>query len=111
MRTQTYQLNGFGIFINPNQKKVILNVTFHCAGILPFQRMRIEFSRNNSVFLQVLDDFIESNQLLFVVCVPLQILFELTALFNDVHNSTTMKSSSPTRPCQKRQVSCHSELP
>lgn len=90
MASQSDQLDSASVLIDPNQKEIPLYVTFHSAIIISLQLVRVKFLRNLSGFLQMSDHGIQGNKFLLVVLITLEIFLELTALFNDIHDTTMM---------------------
>lgn len=77
------------LLIYPDQKKIILHMTLHKAGIIPFKHMWIIIIRNTAGFLQKGQYLHQALDFLRFVLVPFKVLLELTCIFENPHNSVS----------------------
>ena len=77
------------LLIYPDQKKIILHMTLHKAGIIPFKHMWIIFIRNTAGFLQKGQYLHQVLDFPRFVLVPFKVLFELTCIFENPYNSVS----------------------
>ena len=86
MAPETGQSDLIALLIYPDQKKIILHMTLHKAGIIPFKHMWIKFIRNTAGFLQQGQYSHQALDFLRFVLVPFQVLLELACIFENPHD-------------------------
>ena len=86
MASESGQSDLIALFIYPDQKKIILDMTLHKAGIIPFKHMWIIFIRNTAGFLQQGQYSHQALDFLRFVLVPFQVLLELACIFENPHD-------------------------
>lgn len=86
MAPEAGQSDLIALLIYPDQKKIILYMTLHKAGIIPFKHMWIIFIRNTAGFLQQGQYSHQTLDFLRFVLVPFQVLLELACKFENPHN-------------------------
>ena len=86
MASESGQSDLIALFIYPDQKKIILDMTLDEAGIIPFKHMWIIFIRNTAAFLQQGKYSHQALDFLRFVLVPFQVLLELACIFENPHD-------------------------
>ena len=84
--SESGQSDLFALFVYPDQKKIILDVAFHKAGILTFKYMRIILLRYATGFLQKGQNPHQVLDSLRFVLISFQVFFELACIFENPHS-------------------------
>ena len=81
VRTETYQFNDIGFFVNPNQQEIILDMTLHETLQLAGKHVRFVCGWYSPVLFQVLQHLLQSSDFRGLFLIALQVFLVVLTVF------------------------------